>query len=149
MREAAARRLPTLAICRGLQVVNVALGGTLIEDIPSEVGSADHVVNGRAVFSGHQRVRLDPDCFLAQVVDDVTIGVNSVHHQAVRDLGRGLKAVGWANDGVIEAIEHDDETWRLIAVQWHPEYLGEADEASARALFTALVEAASAPGAMA
>ena len=149
VREAAARRLPTLAICRGLQVVNVALGGTLIEDIPSELGSADHAVNGQAVFNGHQHVRLDLDCFLARVIDDVTIGVNSVHHQAVRDLGRGLKAVGWANDGVIEVIEHDDETWRLIAVQWHPEYLSDANEASARALFTALVEAASAHSAMA
>ncbi len=149
VREAAARRMPTFAICRGLQVVNVALGGTLIEDIPSEVGSADHSVKGQAVFNGHQHVRLDPTCLLARVINDVAVGVNSTHHQAVRDPGSGLRAVGWANDGVIEVIEHEDEGWRLLAVQWHPEYLDAADDPSSRAMFKSLIKAASAPGAIA
>lgn len=142
VKAAAVRRLPTLAICRGMQVVNVALGGTLIEDIPGETGSADHTVIGHQVFNGHQHVRLDPTCLVARVVQAVDIEVNSIHHQAVRNLAPGVRAVGWADDGVIEAIEHEDSGWPLLGVQWHPEYLGDADDPASRALFKGLVEAA-------
>lgn len=144
VRAAAAARVPTLAICRGLQVANVAFGGTLIEDIPTETGSADHTVIGHQVFDGHQHVRLDPGCRVARVVDAVDLEVNSIHHQAVRTLAPGMRAVGWADDGIIEAIEHEDARWPLLAVQWHPEYLGDADDPASRALFRALVEAAAA-----
>lgn len=143
-RAAAARRLPTLAICRGLQVMNVALGGTLIEDIPTQFGSADHTVIGDGVFNGHQHVRLDPACRLARIVDALDLEVNSIHHQAVRDLAPGFRAVGWADDGIIEAVEHKDETWPLLAVQWHPEYLDDADDPASRALFRWLVASATA-----
>ena len=142
VRVAADRRIPTLAICRGMQVVNVALGGTLIEDIPSELGSMDHSVIGNHVFNGHQHVRLDPTCAVARVVGATDLEVNSIHHQAIRDLAPGFCAVGWADDGVIEAMEHEDATWPLLAVQWHPEYLGHADDAASHALFRAVVEAA-------
>jgi putative glutamine amidotransferase len=142
VRLAAERRLPTLAICRGMQVVNVALGGTLIEDIPSEIGSMDHTVIGHHVFNGHQRVQLEPECMVAQVVAATDLEVNSIHHQAVRDLAPGFRAVGWAADGVVEAIQHEDADWPLLAVQWHPEYLGHADDAASLALFQAVVEAA-------
>jgi putative glutamine amidotransferase len=141
---AAERRLPTLAICRGMQVVNVALGGTLIEDIPTELGSMDHSVIGHHVFNGHQHVRLEPECRIAVVVGRIDLEVNSIHHQAVRDLAPGFRAVGWADDGVIEAMEHEDPDWPLLAVQWHPEYLGEADDHASWSLFHALVEAAGA-----
>ncbi len=143
-RVAAARRLPTLAICRGLQVINVALGGTLIEDIPTQIGSGDHAVTGHRVFHGHQHVLLDPDCRLARTVDTLDLEVNSNHHQAVRDLAPGLRAIGWADDGVIEAIEHTDQTWPLLAVQWHPEYLDDAGDPASRALFHWLVVSATA-----
>ena len=103
-RQVAERRTPMLAICRGLQVLNVALGGTLIEDIPTQVGSMDHSVIGNHVFNGHQHVRLEADCRVAAVVGSVHVEVNSIHHQAVRDLAAGFRAVGWADDGVIEAI---------------------------------------------
>jgi putative glutamine amidotransferase len=142
VRLAAKRQIPTLAICRGMQVTNVALGGTLIEDIPSELGSMDHSVIGHHVFNGHQHVRLDPNCAVAKVVGAADLEVNSIHHQAVRDLAPGFRAVGWADDGVIEAIEHENGAWPLLAVQWHPEYLGDADDAASLALFTALVETA-------
>ncbi len=142
VRLAAKRRTPTLAICRGMQVVNVALGGTLIEDIPTEIGSMDHTVIGHHVFNGHQHVRLEADSRVAQVVGATDLEVNSIHHQAVRDLAPGFTAVGWADDGVIEAIQHEDPTWRLLAVQWHPEYLGQVDDKASRALFCALVDAA-------
>ncbi len=142
VRLAAERRTPMLAICRGLQVVNVALGGTLIEDIPMEIGSMDHSVIGHHVFNGHQHVRLEARCKVAAVVGSTDLEVNSIHHQAVRDLAPGFTAVGWADDGVVEAIQHEDDDWPLLAVQWHPEYLGEADDRASLALFQALVEAA-------
>lgn len=135
--------LPTLAICRGLQVVNVALGGTLIQDIPTEVGSFDHAINGKEVFFGHQHVTLDPASAVAIATGNSELKVNSIHHQSVRDLGAGLKAVGWADDGVIEAVEPIDGLWPLLAVQWHPEYLSDAGDGPSRALFSRLVELAS------
>ncbi len=145
VRQAAERRMPMLAICRGMQVVNVALGGTLIEDIPSEIGSMDHTVIGHHVFDGHQHVRLEPDCNVAIVVGATDLEVNSIHHQSVRDLAPGFRAVGWADDGVVEAIQHEDPDWPLLAVQWHPEYLGQADDKASWALFRALVDVAT-PG---
>ena len=138
----ARRRLPTLAICRGLQVINVAMGGTLVEDIPSEIGSMDHSVIGHHVFNGHQHVRLADGCRIARVVETLDLEVNSIHHQAVRRVAPGFRAVGWADDGVVEAIEHDDPDWPLLAVQWHPEYLGETDDRASWSLFHAMVEAA-------
>lgn len=144
VRNAAERRTPVLAICRGLQVVNVALGGTLIADIPTEIGSMDHTVIGHHVFNGHQHVRLTPGSRVAAAVGATDLEVNSIHHQAVRDLAPGFTAVGWADDGVVEAIQHEDENWPLLAVQWHPEYLGQADDKASWALFRALVDAAAA-----
>lgn len=144
-RETQRRRMPVLAICRGLQVVNVAFGGTLVEDIPREYGSLDHTVIGQAVFAGHQKVTLDPGCLVARAVGRTELCVNSIHHQAVREVAQGLRIVGRAGDGVPEAIEHDDDAWPMLAVQWHPEYLadpdngGPADEASSL-LFSALVD---------
>ena len=138
------RRMPLLAICRGLQVVNVACGGTLIQDIPSEIGSMDHTLIGHAVYDGHQPVRLDPGCRVAAAVGTTDLMVNSIHHQAVAELAPGFRAVGWAADGVIEAVEYEDPTWPLLAVQWHPEYLGHNDDEASHALFGSLVEAAEA-----
>lgn len=145
VREAAKRKTPTLAICRGMQVLNVALGGTLIEDIPSEIGSADHTVIGHAVYNGHQRVTVDEHSRVGRAVCEVELMVNSIHHQALRDLAPGFRAVAWAGDGVIEAVEHEDADWDLLAVQWHPEYLGVNDDKASWRLFQALIEAASAP----
>ena len=145
VRAAKRRRLPVLAICRGLQVVNVAFGGTLIEDIPSEIGSTDHAMWGAEnVFEGHQIVTLAPHCLLREVVGADTVAVNSIHHQAVRDLAPGFLPKGWTPDGVIEVIESEDESWPLLAVQWHPEYLSDAGDAAAQALFEQLVKNATA-----
>lgn len=140
---AADRGLPTLAICRGLQVVNVALGGSLIQDIPSEVGSMDHTVIGHAVYDGHQPVRVEPGSLIAKAVGKTELMVNSIHHQAVKDLAPNFRAVAWAPDGVVEGIEHDSD-WHLLAVQWHPEYLGHNDDEASHRLFSDLVQAASA-----
>ncbi len=137
------RRMPVLAICRGLQVVNVALGGTLIEDIPSFNGSSHHAVRGDGVFTPHQQVTLDEGCLLARVVGSTRLHVNSIHHQAIQDVAAGLRVVGRSADGIIEAVQAEDDTWPLLAVQWHPEYLGDAGDEASRALFSALAGAAS------
>ena len=141
-RHAVARRIPTLAICRGLQILNVALGGTLIEDIPSEVGTeVGHSSKGRHVYERSQVVTVEPDTRLAAVLGHGDVKVNSIHHQAVRAVAPPLRVVARAPDGVIEALEHEDPAWEHWAVQWHPEYLAVQDD-GALALFHALVEAA-------
>lgn len=136
------RRMPVLAICRGIQVLNVALGGTLVQDIPSATGSSGHDQVGHLAYDGHQPVTLEQGCALAHVVGDTRLMVNSIHHQAIKDLAPGLRAVGWADDGIIEAIEPEDQQWPLLAVQWHPEYLGHVDDQASFALFSSLVETA-------
>jgi putative glutamine amidotransferase len=142
--EARSRRMPVLAICRGLQVVNVALGGSLIEDIPSEIGSTDHSVRGPSVIDCHQTVTIEPHSLVAEVIGAEEACVNSIHHQAVRVVAPGLRAAGWASDGVVEVLDPDDHTWPLLAVQWHPEYLAVKDDPASLALFEALVESANA-----
>jgi putative glutamine amidotransferase len=138
--EAKSRRLPVLAICRGLQVVNVALGGTLIQDIPSAIGSTDHGVRGEAVYEAHQPVTIDANSKIAKAVRTTELMVNSIHHQAVKVLGPGFRAVAWADDGVIEGIEHEDDEWPLLALQWHPEFLGDNCDEASHLLFEAFVE---------
>lgn len=141
-RAAADRALPTLAVCRGMQVVNVAFGGTLIADIPSQVpGAEEHRRRGEEVHTPVQAIGLDPDSAIAAALGRTTLEVNTVHHQAVAELGKGLRATAWASDGVIEALEA--EGWPLWGVQWHPEWLGRGDAPSLE-LFRRLVTAASA-----
>lgn len=137
-----ARHLPVLAICRGLQIVNVAFGGTLIQDIPSAIGSIDHTVIGHAVYDGHQPVTIESSSLIAKATGATDLMVNSIHHQAVRDLAPGLRAVAWANDDIIEGIQHEDDSWPLLAVQWHPEYLSDNSDEASRRLFEGLVESA-------
>jgi putative glutamine amidotransferase len=137
-RGADERDLPTLAICRGAQVLNVAHGGTLHQHVADVAGEPAHVEERAVGSPWTHRVRVDPDSRLATVMGAETT-VNSFHHQAVADLAPGLKAVAWADDGMIEAVERPDATL-CMGVQWHPEVL--PDQPEQRALFTALVEAA-------
>lgn len=133
------RRTPALAICRGMQVVNVALGGDLMVDIPSEVGTGVvHRGTEPRVVVSHP-IRIDPSSELSGLLQATRIEVNSVHHQAIRALGRNLHPVAWADDGVVEAVESADAAWPLIGVQWHPEYRP-PDNVAARRPFEALVE---------
>jgi putative glutamine amidotransferase len=121
-RWAFADDLPTLGICRGQQVLNVALGGSLWQDLRHQgVTSVEHSdADGRARTALMHRVRLDPDSRLAQLIDETNIEVNSLHHQAVKTVAPPLKITGTSEDGVIESLESDDRRF-LIAVQWHPE----------------------------
>jgi putative glutamine amidotransferase len=133
------RETPLLGICRGTQVLNVALGGSLIEHLPDEVGTAiPHRLPPRQPT--RHKVSLAPHSRLAHVLGTTECSVASWHHQAIRGLGQGLQAVAWAPDGVIEAVEIPDLPW-LLAVQWHPE-LTAADDPIQQRLFAWLVEAA-------
>ena len=134
-----ARKIPVLAICRGVQVVNVAFGGTLIQDIPSVIGSKDHDVIGHAVYDGHQPVTIAADSNIAKATGETDMLVNSVHHQAIDRIADALRPVAWANDGVIEGIEHEDGQWNLLGVQWHPEFLGDNFDVPSQRLFDSLV----------
>src|SRR5581483_923172 len=118
------RRLPTLAICRGIQVLNVGLGGTLIQDIPSQVPRAlVHDGDGPRSERTHG-VALTRDSRLARAIERDAISVNSYHHQAVEMLAPGMVIVAKAGDGVIEAIETPlDNPWWALGIQWHPEDL--------------------------
>ena len=140
VREAERLGMPVLAICRGAQVLNVAHGGDLYQDLPSEVGTEVHHRRDRpedpAVW---HEVVVEPDSLLARVLGRERVEVNAYHHQAVRRLGDGLRAVAHAPDGVIEAIELPAAEFEL-GVQWHPE--GIADRPEQAALFAAFVDAA-------
>jgi putative glutamine amidotransferase len=132
IQAARARRLPILAICRGIQILNVAFGGTLYQDLASERPS---VVPHSDETSRHA-VRVEAGSLLERTLGRRAATVNSRHHQAIRDVAPGLKAVAWADDGVIEGAEpaSPKETW-IVAVQWHPEDLTE------RALFEGFARA--------
>ena len=144
-RWAVADDLPVLGICRGQQVLNVALGGSLWQDLrhqgvtPVEHSDAD----GRARTALMHRVRLDPASRLAQLIDETDIAVNSLHHQAVKTIAPLLRVTGKSEDGVIEAIESPERSF-LIAVQWHPEEID--DLPWVRRLFEGFAKAASTRG---
>ena len=138
-RWATAEDLPVLAVCRGVQVLNVALGGTLWQDLNTQAVTARmHRQEPRDSIA--HSVEVVPGTLLHRVVDADRIDVNSLHHQAVRELGEGLVIGGRSDDGVVEAVELPDRRF-LLGVQWHPEELVGA-HASARRLFDALVAAA-------
>jgi len=119
VRAAVAARKPVFGICRGMQVVNVALGGTLYQDLPTQ-NPASYVKHRQEAPEGYHSHSVDitPGTRLASILG-ASHRVNSMHHQAVRDLAPGLKASAFAKDGVIEAVESAEHN--ILAVQWHPE----------------------------
>jgi putative glutamine amidotransferase len=136
--------LPTLAICRGVQVMNVALGGTLWEDIGDQFEADNGLKLRHQQTPDHGRqetthpVDLQQDSTVARTLGGRTLATNSMHHQALRRLAHDLVAVGKARDGVIEAVEARTNHPFFVGVQWHPEDLVESDEPS-RNLFLAFV----------
>jgi putative glutamine amidotransferase len=132
--------MPIMGICRGMQVINVALGGTLIQDLPSHTGVHDHDVAGEGVYEPHLQAKVEDGTRLSTVVGPGFHAINSIHHQAVDELGEGLSVVASAIDGTIEAIDHADLDWPFIAVQWHPEFLAMRDDGTSHELFASLVQ---------
>jgi putative glutamine amidotransferase len=147
---ARARQLPVLAICRGVQILNVAHGGTLIQDIPSQVaGALDHLlaVPVHEPYALAHEIWLEENAMLARLMSERWSGadaceVNSRHHQAVKRLATGFKVVATAPDGVIEAIEDPAATF-CLGVQWHPENFWRTGEF--RPLFEGFLEASGRP----
>ena len=139
-READARGMPILAICRGAQVLNVARGGTQHQHIPDVYGESalDHRQSELGHHTSHG-VEIDAESLLARTLGSTTVDVNSFHHQSVEQLGKGLRITARSEDGIIEGIEALDRDF-VIGVQWHAESLTNHEEHEA--LFRGLAEAA-------
>jgi putative glutamine amidotransferase len=138
------RELPVLGICRGIQLVNVGLGGTLYQDLPTERPGPVAHDPGAARDARTHTIELKPGSRAAEALGGTAFSVNSFHHQAVDRLAEGLVASGWSADGLIEAVESPAEAPWLLAVQWHPEEMHAEMRAPERGLFRALVVAAEA-----
>lgn len=137
---ALATDVPMLAICRGLQVLNVLLGGSLWQDVQVEgATSRAHVDPSRPRSAPAHVVRIEPGTLLSSLVHADALEVNSIHHQGIRRLGAGVTASGWSEDGLVEAAEVPGATF-CLGVQWHPEEM--RGIAHAQALFSGLVHAA-------
>lgn len=135
--EARRRGLPVLAICRGLQLVNIALGGTLWQDLPTE--RAPHLQSAKRTDRVHP-VEVAPGTRLREALEAEVVRVNSFHHQAIRDLAPGLVATARTPDGLIEGIESEEGSW-LLGVQWHPEEFWAEPTSPDLGLFRALIAA--------
>jgi putative glutamine amidotransferase len=142
---------PVLAICYGCQSLNVCLGGTLYQDIASELHtSIEHSKEGlppdaadpihpARIASGGEIAQLAASSGIAKRDGGFDVQINTSHHQSIRDLGHGLRVAAVAPDGVIEAVEHEPQKHWVVGVQWHPERM--KDDALAAALFRSLVQA--------
>lgn len=140
------RRLPVLAICFGMQALNVFRGGSLYQDIESQVPNAIKHEQGKPLERPSHEIKCEAsgileDC-LTEIEPSGKVYVNSHHHQAVKTVGDGLVPTAYANDGIIECIEGTDETRFVLGVQWHPE-LGWRDDKLSRAIFERFIAAAS------
>ncbi len=141
-RWAALEGKPVLGICRGVQILNVAMGGSLYQDIPTQVeGHLSHngsYANHNWAHMAHD-LRLEPDSKLAQLLGAEPFPINSLHHQSLKAIAPGLRPVGWAPDGVVEAVEGHNGHF-LIGVQCHPEALQAEADPRWRALFKRFVD---------
>lgn len=141
-RWAAADGKPILGICRGIQVINVALGGTLYQDIEAQISTplAHELSYDRQdwMYMAHE-LRLDPDSRLASLLGAPSLLINSLHHQALKDVAPGLRVVGWSPDGVIEAVEGTNGHF-VMGVQCHPEALQNEADPRWQAMFAAFVQ---------
>ncbi len=136
------RKTPFLGICRGLQVINVAMGGSLYEDLINQGATSihhDYFPNKPRHYLAHP-VEIDANSRLVQILGSTQVQVNSMHHQGIRKLASGLHPTAWAPDGVIEAVEIPNHPFGL-AVQWHPECL--QGQPAMRCLFQEFIRAAS------
>ena len=111
--------IPVLGICRGIQSLNVFEGGSLHQHVPAVAGTMQHSQHNLDGSLFHE-IKLEPSSMLAKAYGKISIRTDSYHHQAVNKVGNNLKAVGWANDGLIEAIEGTGNSF-VLGVQWHPE----------------------------
>jgi len=135
------RRLPLFAICFGMQALNVSRGGTLIQDIPSQLPNAIKHQQGAPRDRPSHAIKLAESSLLSSLASEERVFVNSHHHQAVEKVGRDLVAIAWASDGLIEAVEDTRPERFSLGVQWHPELGWEKDRLS-QALFERFIATA-------
>lgn len=140
VQEAKKRRMPTLGICRGFQILQVAFGGTMLQDLhevfpfhPKNEGTPEYIL------SQNHKVRLEADSILAHVYNSSTRTVNTIHHQCVQTVGKGFIPVGWSEDGIIEAVQSNND-WLALGMQWHPEKLEDEKEYALFSYFIKEVE---------
>jgi len=131
---AEARQLPVLAICFGIQSLNVYRGGTLIQDIDSEVKEPLKHMQGDLFWRRSHSINVTEDSLIARLAESTHTTVNSHHHQAIDIVGRDLEPIAWAPDGVIEAVINTRPEQFVLGVQWHPE-VGWQDDLLSQALF--------------
>jgi putative glutamine amidotransferase len=149
LRAARERGLPVLCICRGLQIANVAFGGTLIADIPQHLGDRGTIAHDVGEAEQHDGWRIVPehvvhvesDSALARIAGTAQFATNAAHHQAVDRIAGDLRAVARTDDGIVEALEARFAAPFWLAVQWHPEST-HAHDAPSRAIFAAFAAAA-------
>jgi len=134
---AKSRGMPVLAICRGIQILNVALGGTLVQDISTQCETdIAHDEDGPRDSRSHEII-VEPGSLIASAIGTERCNVNSFHHQSVKDVAHGMRVSARSPDGIIEGIESTDEDWWVLAVQWHPEEMTNSPEPWDRGLFKA------------
>jgi len=139
VKKAKVKRVPILAICRGMQLVNVAFGGDLYQDFSFEKKFLDHTLEGSAIYHKRHPVVIQEGSKLFHIIQKRKIMVNTSHHQMVKKVAPEFVATAWSEkDGVVEAIESMDDHF-LLCVQWHPELL---KDRSSKALFDSLVQSA-------
>jgi putative glutamine amidotransferase len=135
--EAKARGIPVLAICRGIQILNVALGGTLVQDISTQCKTdIAHDEDGPRDSRSHEVV-VEPGSLIASAIGAERVTVNSFHHQSVKDIADGMRVTARSPDGIVEGVESTDKDWWVLAVQWHPEEMTNSPEPWDRGLFKA------------
>ena len=137
--EAKARGKPILAICRGIQILNVALGGTLVQDIPSQLDTKIAHDEDSPRNSRSHDISIEPGSLIAKAVGTEHCTVNSFHHQSVKRVADGMRVTARSPDGVIEGLESTDDWW-VMAVQWHPEEMTDSPEPWDRGLFKAFAQ---------
>lgn len=132
---------PILGICRGIQLINIALGGTIYQDINSQLPPSQAIAHNQPLAYNlpSHRVHIDPNSRLYEIMPVSQTGVNSMHHQAIKDLAPGLSICAYSSDGLIEAVEMPEHKF-LIGVQWHPEQLYLKDPRAGR-LFQSFINA--------
>lgn len=138
LEEALDQDIPVLAICHGMQLLNVELGGTLDQHLSDDAARLDHDRDRPRAEPVHD-VTIKPGSLLAEMLDTERMPVNSHHHQGLQRVGTGLEEIAWSGDGVLESVVSTNHTW-ILGVQWHPEAMAPVD-AREKAIFDAFVAA--------
>jgi len=139
LRYAYEKKKPILAICRGTQILNAAMGGTVYQDLEKEGGFEEHAMDNSARQYPVHQVEITPDSRLFQILGQAKAAVNSYHHQAVKEPGANVKITARSEEGVVEAIEVSGGADFVVGVQWHPEMMFSSEEQ--KKLFRAFVKA--------